>query len=443
MSMRLGRLILCFIAALALGSSLTGTLGAQAARAADTTRAAEQPLRAYLDCQTMGCDRDFFITEIAFVNWTRDRADADIHVLVTSLVTGSGGIQFSTQFIGQKRFASHADTIVTSVPPNSTDDASRRALARAFKLVLVRYASATSAAAHLDVSFDAPVQASATAAKAHDPWDFWVYRVSSNGFFQGESQTSSANFSGNVNASRTTDTWKISVGANMNYRQSNYTFGDGTKSLYIQRSSGANFRLVRSLTDHWSYGINANAGRSEYNNQDFFVGGRASVEYNFFKWKEATAHQFVAIYAIGPTYNLYHDQTIYFKDRETLPQHQFILANTTKARWGSVDAAVSFSQYLQDLSKTNASLEGQVNINITKGLSLNIGGVASSVHDQLFLARGSLSQGDILTRQRALATSFSYFSFVGVSYTFGSIFNTIVNPRLDKLSGGSNFSFSF
>ena len=49
---------------------------------------------------------------------------------------------------------------------------------------------------------------------------------------------------------------------------------------------------------------------------------------------------------------------------------------------------------------------------------------------------------DILTRQRQLATSFSYFTFVGLSYTFGSIYNTIVNPRLDKLTGGSSFFFS-
>ena len=126
-----------------------------------------------------------------------------------------------------------------------------------------------------------------------------------------------------------------------------------------------------------------------------------------------------------------------------MPQHQFILANTTKARWGSVDLSASVSQYLHDLSKTNASFGGQVDIRITKGLSVNVGGSASSVHDQLSLARGTLTPGEILTRQRALATSFSYFSFVGLSFTFGSIYNTIVNPRLDKLSGGSSFFFSF
>ena len=102
---------------IASSAAICASLGAQSGRS-DTTRAADQALRVYLDCQTMGCDRDFFVTEIAFVNWTRDRADADIHVLITSLETGSGGLQYSSQFIGQKRFASHADTIVTSLPPS-------------------------------------------------------------------------------------------------------------------------------------------------------------------------------------------------------------------------------------------------------------------------------------------------------------------------------------
>ena len=181
--------------------------------------------------------------------------------------------------------------------------------------------------------------------------------------------------------------------------------------MFIQRSSGVNVRVVRSLTDHWSVVVNANVGHAEFNNQDLTAGGRASLEYNFFKWKEAT-------------------------------QHQFILANTTTERWGSVDLSASFSQYLHDLSKTNLSLGGGVDLRITKGLSVSIGGSAASVHDQIFLARGDLSVEDILTRQRALATSFSYFSFVGLSYTFGSIYNTIVNPRLDKLTGGSSFFFS-
>lgn len=417
-------------------------LGAQAAPRADSTRQSTGRLLTYLDCQTMGCDRDFFITEIAFVNWTRDRADADIHVLVTALETGAGGLQYTVQFIGQRRFAGHADTLQTGVGADATSDDRRRALARTFKHALVRYAAATSAAAHLDVTYDAPATATTTTT-ARDPWNLWVYRIGSNGFFNGESQQSSANLYGNLNASRTTEQWKVSLGASVNYRQSNYTFSDSSKSVFIQRSSEANLRIVKSLTDHWSAGINASAGHAEYNNQDLYASARASIEYNWFPWKEATQHQFVAIYAIGPLYNRYIGETIYLRTRETLAQHQFILANTTKERWGSVDLSAGVSQYLHDLSKTNASLGGSFDVRITKGLSLNVGGSVSSVHDQLFLERGDLSVQDILTRQRALATSFSYFTFVGMSYTFGSIYNTIVNPRLDKLAGGSSFSFSF
>ena len=409
---------------------------------ADSTQQQSQPLRVYLDCQTMGCDRDFFVTEIAFVTWTRDRTDADIHLLVTALETGSGGLQYTMRFIGQRRFASHADTLRTGTNPDATDDDRRRALARTFKQVLARYAAATSVAGALDVTYSAPA-ISSSAATVRDPWNLWVYRINSNGFFSGESQAKSSNLSGSLTASRTTEQWKISLGANVSYRQSSYTFADSSTSVFIQRSSGANLRVVKSLTGHWSAGLNANVGHAEFNNQDWFTGGRGSIEYNFFPWKEATSHQFVAIYAVGPTAYRYITQTIYLKTSETLMQHQFILANETTARWGSVDLSASFSQYLHDLSKTNASLGGSVNVRLAKGLSLNIGGSASSVHDQLFLARGNLSVADILTRQRALATSFSYFTFVGVSYTFGSIYNTIVNPRLDKLFSGSGFSFFF
>ena len=436
-------------AVLALAAPGLRQLAAQSAPNAtpkpDSTKRSAERLRTYMDCQTMGCDRDFFVTEIAFVSWTRDRADADIHVLVTALETGGGGLHYTLQFIGQRRFAGHADTLVTSVSSDATSDDRRRTIARTVKQVLVRYAAATPAAAYIGVTFDEPgAVASAGTSTVIDPWNLWVYRVSTNGFFNGESQSSGSNLSGNLSATRTTADWKISFGANANYRQSNYTFNDTTPpSVFIQRSSSANMNIVKSLTDHWSAGVSANIGHAEFNNQELTAGGRASIEYNFYKWKEATQHQFVAVYAIGPTHNRYIEQTIFLKTSETLPQHQFIIANTTKERWGSVDLSASVSQYLHDLSKTNASLGGSVDVRITKGLSVNIGGSASSVHDQIFLARGNLGVEDILTKQRQLATSFSYFTFVGLSYTFGSIYNTIVNPRLDKANGGGmSFMFS-
>ncbi|WP_411279233.1 hypothetical protein [Gemmatimonas sp.] len=81
------------------------------------------------------------------------------------------------------------------------------------------------------------------------------------------------------------------------------------------------------------------------------------------------------------------------------------------------------------------SFNGRTNIRLTRGLSLELRGDAARVNDQLFLSRGNATDDDVLdaTRQRALATSFRLSGSVGINFTFGSIYNSIVNPRLDEL----------
>ena len=39
-------------------------------------------LRLFLDCETSGCDFDYFRTKITWVDYVRDRTAADVHVLV-------------------------------------------------------------------------------------------------------------------------------------------------------------------------------------------------------------------------------------------------------------------------------------------------------------------------------------------------------------------------
>ena len=85
---------------------------------------------------------------------------------------------------------------------------------------------------------------------------------------------------------------------------------------------------------------------------------------------------------------------------------------------------------------------GGANLRVVKGLSFNLFGSYSRVRDQLSLAKGSVSEEDLLLRLRQLKTDYRYFVFTGLSYTFGSIFNNVVNPRFGS-SGGGGFSFSF
>ncbi len=43
--------------------------------------------------------------------------------------------------------------------------------------------------------------------------------------------------------------------------------------------------------------------------------------------------------------------------------------------------------------------------------------------------RSAPTPQEIIAQQRALATNYEYYSGFGLSFTFGSIYNNIVNPR--------------
>jgi len=51
------------------------------------------------------------------------------------------------------------------------------------------------------------------------------------------------------------------------------------------------------------------------------------------------------------------------------------------------------------------------------------------IHDQLSLPAGGATQEEILLHRQELETAYSYWGSMGISYTFGSIYNNIVNPR--------------
>jgi hypothetical protein len=84
-----------------------------------------------------------------------------------------------------------------------------------------------------------------------------------------------------------------------------------------------------------------------------------------------------------------------------------------------------------------------MSIRVFEGLSLNVYGGYSAVHDQLSLAKSSLTAEEVYQQRRELAKSYSYWGSFGFSYTFGSIFNNIVNARFgNQGGGGTTITFS-
>ncbi len=417
-------------------------LGGAAPRAgrAQTQPANAPPLRVFVDCHTDACDLDYFRTEIAYVDYVRDRADASLHILVTSQTTGGGGTAYSVNFIGLRELAGVGDTLQHSVPQTASNDEKRRALARIIKLGLVRYLARTALGDQLTIGYTPPAAASAPArASGRDPWNLWVFRTSANGNFSGEKSQHFTSLRGSTSANRTSEAWKSRLGVSGSYSESKFTFSDGSKFANYSHSYGATQMLVKSLGPHWSAGELASLSSSTFLNQKLDVRFAPTVEYNIFPYSESTRRQLTFQYAVGANAFRYEDTTIFNKLSEFRPDQSLRASLDLKQPWGSISTSLEAAAFLDDFSKRRVVLFNFLDLRLFKGFSVNAFVSTSFVRDQLYLAKGRLSDEDILVRRRQLASSFNYFGGIGLSYTFGSIFNNVVNPRFEGSSGGTFF----
>jgi len=160
------------------------------------------------------------------------------------------------------------------------------------------------------------------------------------------------------------------------------------------------------------------------------------IEYDIFPYSESTRRQLRLLYSAGYRYSSYNDSTIYDVIHEGHFRHSFEAAYEVVQKWGSIDLNFEYSNYLNDWSKNNLSLDGFIDVRLAKGLSVNFGGGASLIHDQLGLVKGGATQEEVLLRRKELATQFQYFTSFGLTFTFGSIYNNVVNPRFGNGGGG-------
>lgn len=400
--------------------------GAQETAATDSTGY----LRVFLDCNGFYCDPDFYRTEINFVDHVRDREDADLHVLITRQQTGAGGDAFTLTFEGRHAFEGRRDTLRYVSLPASTEDDLRRGLARTIKLGLVPYVSDTPLAPRLDVTYRTPAGAARTATTAaRDPWNFWTFRSRVSGYFQGESRTRFGNMSGQLSANRITDAWKVQLSGNGNRSTSHFKVNDSTTVTSEQHGYGFNGLLARSVTAHLSLGARGVAQSSTFLNQDLRIRVAPAVEYDVYPYSEATRRQLVAQYSLGADYFDFHERTLFGHETQSMLDHQLLLSIDQKQGWGSVHAALAGSQYLHDPKRYNVQLFSDLDVRLFKGFSLNLYGSISYVRDQIYLPAGNATPEEVLLRLRQLDTSYRYFGQVGFSYTFGSIYNNVVNPR--------------
>lgn len=132
----------------------------------------------------------------------------------------------------------------------------------------------------------------------------------------------------------------------------------------------------------------------------------------------------------------YDSLTIYDEISQVVPDHKFVLAAEATQPWGDIGGSAQVSQYLHDLSKYEMNLGVGISWRIVRGLNLNVDMGYSKIRDQINIKRGDASDEDVFLHLRQLQTGYSYYGSVGISYTFGSIYSNVVNPRFTRNTGG-------
>lgn len=393
-----------------------------------------ETLKVFIDCMNARCDQEYIRTEVAFVDHVRDREVADVHLLITQQGTAAGG-QYILQFIGRGPFVGQDATLQQSWAQSDTGDAVRAGLVRSIKVGLVPYLAQTPLRDRLDVVVRGARPGNPGARQARDPWNAWVFRTQLNARVDGESSSGSSSFSGSVSANRVTHGWKLSVSSSGSYRDNRYDIGEGETYRSISRGYGTSGLAVKSLTGHWSAGVRAAASSSTYLNQRLAVRVAPAIEFDILPYSESTWRKLTVQYAVGADYFEYDRETIFGKTREHKMDNALVVALDLRRPWGSMSTGVELGSYLQDFAKKRLELSGDASVRLIKGLSLSAWGSSAVIRDQIYLPKGEATAEEILVRQRQLATSYRYTLSIGFSYTFGSIYNNVVNPRLSGSFG--------
>jgi hypothetical protein len=387
-------------------------------------------VKIFLDCQS--CDMNYTREQITFVNFVRDVKEAQVYILITQQNAGSGGSQFTFSFQGLEEFRGMNDTLVYTSNPDETSTIVREKKTNMLQIGLMKYVARTPLFNEIEIRHNSELAQE----QVVDKWNNWVFALSTEPQFQSEESDKQFELRNSVNINKVTPEIKIELELDQNYSQRRVIDDEGGDTTYVSNEFQGDNLLVKSLGEHWSAGIKWNIGSSTRENYDLRTDLLPSLEYDLFPYSEATHRQLRFLYSVGIQYNNYTDSTIYNQVEESLFKQELNIAFQVQEKWGSINLALLGSTYFNDISKNRLELISSLNLRIFKGLTLQISGGVAYINDQINLKKGGISEADRLLELRELSTQYRIEGGIGLSYTFGSIYNNVVNPRFGFGGGG-------
>ena len=383
--------------------------------------------KVFVDCDF--CDETYIRRQLDFANHVRDQDDADIYILITSQSTGSGGRAYKLLFEGKNDFNGIAHTLEHTARQDETDDERRAGRMRVMKMGLMPYMAKAGKTADFNIDYEAASSTGQIGLGQDDPWNNWVFNISVGGGYEGEEREEEIEFDGGFRVQRVTEAFKVVADLDVEIEQENFDSGEETIRSRVSEVDADVF-LVKSINDHWSYGVVTGFRAATFTNIKGRVDINPAVEYNVYPWEESDRRSITFAYFPGIQRVVYNVETLFGKTSETIFRHTLRAQMDFEQPWGEVFAQLEGSHLLNDFSKNRLELFSFVDVRVARGVSVFLRGSVEIIHDQLFLPKGDASLEEVLLRQRQLATDFEVSAAIGLRFTFGSTYNNVVNPRL-------------
>lgn len=383
-----------------------------------------KPLNLFIDCSI--CDQTSIKQELTNVSFVRDKNDSDVHAFFTIQRNANGGMAYEIEFIGKNKYKGIHDIYYFDTHSDTSEVEETDKIVKYLRFGLFRFWIKNGLADKISVSIKEDLKKSNE--DVIDPWNKWSFSIGANGWFNGEERSEFSNLNANVSAQRVTDENKFKFRVGVTQNKSTFKYGDELivsekKSFYIY------VRDVVSINNNWSIGFFSNNGSSLFRNYRYYFSLKPGVEYNFFPYSESSKRQLVIAYKVGGRFNKYFETTIFNKDTEFLWKQNASIAATFRKKWGSLSAEFEYQNYLHDMTLDAMSVHLNTNIRIFKGLSLRFYGGYGITHNQINIASEGATLEEMLLQQKQIRSGYQYWGNVGLNYRFGSIYNSIVNPR--------------
>ncbi|MEQ9218197.1 MAG: hypothetical protein RLO17_09155 [Cyclobacteriaceae bacterium] len=383
-------------------------------------------LKVMIDCR--GCNESYMQQNSLFLTHVRDQSLADVYLLINRTWSPSSEI-YNMEYVGKGEFEGMDFTYSADFSRTLTYNETRDGLLQEVLKGFIPYILKT----NLTDKFKIVVAEESEGTENNvqkDPWNNWVFEVRGEMRLRDQETREELNYELGFDGDKVSQNWRVRINGIFRRNILNIDRDDGTEFTSVREFKYFGTSVVKSLGDHWSAGIFSNIENNNVDNFQLRLNVSPAVEYSLFDYREVLTREITFAYKIGYNYQKYLETTIFEVDEDRFPSQSFSVNVRFRKDWGYIFSSVAVRNFLNDFSKNRISIDNRASIRIFKGLFASINADFDMIRDQINLQLGDASLEDIILQQRAIATNYRLNVGLGLSYTFGSIYNNILNTRL-------------